>query len=93
MLRKINTVVQTTRLSTNHRRQIGGSDNRWLNITGTVISPYAEVPDTGDFICETCTDRGTPMENCHRATLTLAVVGAPPVLDKGASKDVYINTS
>ena len=67
-------------------RIIGGEFNRWFNITSTIISAQATVPDQGDYICEVCVARDTPFEMCHRGTLTLHLLGAPPELVMDESK-------
>ena len=61
---------------------VGGEYNQWFNITGTGILAGAEDPSFGDYICSVCVDRGTPSEECHNATTTLHILGAPPVLDR-----------
>lgn len=62
--------------------RIGGEYNRWFNVTGTIIMVGAEDPSFGDYICSVCVDRGTPSQECHNATTTLHILGAPPVLEK-----------
>lgn len=57
-------------------------DDRWFNITGTIIVQGAEDPSFGLYTCSVCTNRGTPEQACNNATLTLYLVGSPPALFK-----------
>jgi len=59
---------------------VGGPSLRWFNISRTIILAAAEDPSLGDYTCSVCTGRGTPSQECHNATLTLHLLGAPPTL-------------
>ena len=61
---------------------VGGPLNEWLNITRTIISASAQTVDTAIYMCKVCTDRGTPLEECHTANVTLYIIGGPPFIDK-----------
>ena len=67
---------------------VGGPFNRWLNITRTKISASAQTVDTAIYMCEVCTDRGTPLEECHTANVTLYIIGGPPFIDKAPNNSV-----
>ena len=70
------------------RRTIGGESNEWLNITRTIAIPGAEDADTGIYSCEACLFLGDPVrEECHRANVTLQVIGGPPFIDKALLVD------
>ena len=65
---------------------VGGSSNRWLNITRTYFIRGAEDPDSRIFMCEVCLNRSTPLEQCETLNYTLLMVGAPPKLTSISSK-------
>ena len=58
---------------------VGGEFNELLNITRNFPTGANLVPDSGIYMCEACTDRGTQSEECHTANVTLFVIGGPPV--------------
>ena len=57
-------------------------DERWFNITYTLIVQGAEDPSDGFYICRVCTDKGTLDEVCHDAKLRLFLLGNGPSLEK-----------
>ena len=69
---------------------VGGSFNRWLNITGTVIVQGAEDPDQKIFMCTVCVARGTPFEMCHTSNYTSRLIGAPPLINETASEQTCL---
>lgn len=67
----------------NGRFRIGGEFNRWFNITRTILIAGAGDPHYGNYTCEVCVARGTPLEVCHRARNTLFIAGGPPDIMEG----------
>lgn len=56
-------------------------DERWFNISSTIIVQGAEDADYGNHTCSVCTDRGGPEESCNDATLNIFLLGAAPRLN------------
>ena len=69
------------------RRMVGGEFNHWLNVTRTLLVPGAEDADTGQYACEACYIISTNplVMECHRANITLQVIGGPPFIDDADS--------
>ena len=62
---------------------VGGTFNRWLNITRTEIVQGAEDPDSRIYICEVCEANTT---NCSPANYTQVTVGTPPDITDASSE-------
>ena len=56
--------------------------DRWLNMSTEVYYDYTQYHE-GDYICEACTNRGTPSQVCHNATVSVHMIGSVPVINKG----------
>ena len=67
---------------------VGGESNEWLNITRTLVSAGAEVPDNGIYMCEVCTDRS---QECHTSNVTLQVIGEQPFIDEAVDSGMLHN--
>ena len=64
--------------------EIGGRislDERWYNITRSIIEQGAEDADNGNYTCRVCTDADTPDEKCNDAVLELFLAGEAPMLE------------
>ena len=38
--------------------------------------------DHGEYICSVCSNEGASFVDCQNASLTLYIIGAPPIIDK-----------
>ena len=74
----------------NSLRRIEGEFDEIFNITRVRIQLGAEDPHRGIYECEVCIARGHPIfEMCHNATVTLPVVGRPPILNSTTGRGEY----
>lgn len=79
--------------SDHYNYKIGGRFNEWLNLTLTILVRGAKAPSSGLYVCEVCSLRGTPLEECHLANTSLQVIGGPPILDKAEDNSEFISLS
>ena len=70
---------------------VGGEFNELLNVTGIIPIGADLVPDSGIYMCEACTDRGTQSEECHTANVTLHIIGGPPFIDKAVDSGIHMH--
>ena len=69
---------------------MGGEFNELLNVMGIIPIGADLVPDSGIYMCEVCTDRGTQSEECHTANVTLHIIGGSPLIDKAVDSGIPI---
>ena len=72
------------------RSTITGDYNEIFTIVRALIAQSAQGSSRGVYECQVCVGIGL-FEMCHSANTTVAVVGRPPILDKGTGRSEYNN--
>lgn len=65
--------------------------NRWANITRTTLINSAQDATSGDYTCSVCIAGNTSTQICHDATITVFVLGRPPILQDVGETGMFVS--